>query len=1811
MKYESDDSSSSGDEAQEDDGLVDSWVACDRCSKWRRVPKAVAQSISEDASWFCEQNPNKAFASCQQPQELSNEEIDAMEQHGEGHEGLGEEDAGWEQERARRRRMPAVWQLIRDNVLTHRKRKVQEEDDVMICHCKPVWRGGDGCGPDCINRMLCIECVAGFCPCEDKCTNQVFTTKQYAKLEVRRAGAKGFGLWATENIQAGQFIIEYIGEVLEEEEYLRRKDFYAEVGQRHYYFMNIGNGEVIDACRKGNRARFINHSCDPNCETQKWLARGELAIGLFAVKDIHKGEELTFDYNFERYGDKPMRCYCNSKTCRKSIGGSQQTYDESMLVDADDVTNDFPPIMLVDSDMDWATRALLDWRVGTPMDKEKEPAILARLEKICKARGMLWQPGHYLGVLPLPSSVDPLESVADPNAATAGLVAGSTHSLHIKPAAQQNGNTHGSRTAAAKVKGEQEELESAVKAAAKGAIGKPKPAAARYSSTGKAGTGVKEAVVKLEEASVEGMAPQVSSQHGACDVQPEATDAHRADSLQTELTQIAGLEQAGSKSEQAASLASMDGKADIVRPEQEAPIAKAAGTKQSSKGKDASTAEEDSPRVAALGAAKAAPLRRRLHPLTAKPDLQLATNISGPTASSSTAPTAKQQPHQQQPDLDLPSSSALSAMTTMVLERPTAGPAVTELASGSSFHTRRPSELQLHAPVSRPQDAYAPGRRQLRRRSEVDRHLERLVGPSGRMKDASRQNIIKVLRMFNLCDIGAAQTGPHAASDQSVLSAQSGSANHSFDSHRAEPSAVTVSEAPAPSMTVATAGSSAGPGLTHSDEAAGPRVLLPPLPAAVHTGSVVAKPSVTALPVGGTITSRQRARMADLSLLLDVILKTSSATVKKDFVTCGLLNQLHQAIGRNFSKEFAVLLRKMLRVIEMLPISADDLYSVRSAHGALPDVLLQLTHNQDYDVRTKAQALLKKYPASTVTDPILLQQLHAPPQRRAATGFSPAVPNQQSAAQGLPPMPGTDSKPRVSRFSAPLLAPGVETAQVRRAGDSAHTPASWEQPVRQTSGPAPITLVPDSVSSHHLAVHSALGPGRPGLEPCLPPRTSLPSEGQHNTPSHSGPDHLERQQQEQQQQQGCEREGPTEPSLPEPQVKRRRRGFSDGPQLPPPDLYSGEAVPSQLGPGPLGAPLPAPQCPLGVPGSLVRSHKQMAPCSLLPRNTPPAVTPAASTKPLLLPYSYRHGSALPPTGSGLPGAWPPPPPLDAEELFELLEVPVVLVERDPTYVNPVPPVIPSKPALKPVPYLGQQPDSCDTDKDVGKGQVQMDPTGLAAWGVHGLASAMEVVFAVGVYDTDWAADAAARRLRAAAGAERDFGPPLSPCHFPEVFHSPVRLDSAEREAERAWQQQRAAEGGWAAAMVHTPSGLLHGPPPEARHISQPRAPALPPQLTQGPLPVYSSGYGGLSGQPAYSIGPATQHPQPSFKPQGMGMAAPPFSAGPSPLHQLHPPSLAYPHTPVPSKAAPYSHCTPASQLHRAAATACDPAGRPPLPVAVAAMPVVMDLSAVSRRSSMLTGYDPGASPGPLLVSPGHEVHGPVAAGPIPVHDLHTASLSRLRKTAIVHSADGASPAVAEGMQHEWRGGSGWQAAGPRGLAGPGQLPGVHLAAGMQTAHPFTAHPAPGSSQQYRGPPANLHGLHGPVERQPPLASTPTLSASPSIAADVAEWARPMSGDYPETWDAPDEGFAAFVAETIRFRLGKYVTQPDHPNRCSSDDAHSLFKKIHREVVEKERQAFGARRELGQFKLIEKRKVEHNLKEFVRMSIRRLHTQAVS
>lgn len=68
---------------------------------------------------------------------------------------------------------------------------------------------------------------------------------------------------------SGQFIMEYVGEVLDYRQFKSRSKQYAKTGNIHHYFMALNADEVIDATLKGNISRFINHSCDPNSETQK------------------------------------------------------------------------------------------------------------------------------------------------------------------------------------------------------------------------------------------------------------------------------------------------------------------------------------------------------------------------------------------------------------------------------------------------------------------------------------------------------------------------------------------------------------------------------------------------------------------------------------------------------------------------------------------------------------------------------------------------------------------------------------------------------------------------------------------------------------------------------------------------------------------------------------------------------------------------------------------------------------------------------------------------------------------------------------------------------------------------------------------------------------------------------------------------------------------------------------------------------------------------------------------------------------------------------------------------------------------------------------------------------------------------------------------------------------------------------------------------------------------------------------------------------------------------------------------------------
>ncbi|PNF22139.1 hypothetical protein B7P43_G06798 [Cryptotermes secundus] len=118
----------------------------------------------------------------------------------------------------------------------------------------------------------------------------------------------------------GTFVMEYVGEVLDPKEFRRRAKDYAKDKNRHYYFMALKSDAIIDATMKGNISRFINHSCEPNAETQKWTVNGELRIGFFSKRNIAVGEEITFDYQFQRYGKEAQRCHCESALCRGWIG---------------------------------------------------------------------------------------------------------------------------------------------------------------------------------------------------------------------------------------------------------------------------------------------------------------------------------------------------------------------------------------------------------------------------------------------------------------------------------------------------------------------------------------------------------------------------------------------------------------------------------------------------------------------------------------------------------------------------------------------------------------------------------------------------------------------------------------------------------------------------------------------------------------------------------------------------------------------------------------------------------------------------------------------------------------------------------------------------------------------------------------------------------------------------------------------------------------------------------------------------------------------------------------------------------------------------------------------------------------------------------------------------------------------------------------------------------------------------------------------------------------------------------------------------
>ncbi|XP_025406749.1 uncharacterized protein LOC112680773 isoform X2 [Sipha flava] len=204
------------------------------------------------------------------------------------------------------------------------------------CECDSTKPNPCGPGSDCINRMLMFECQPQICPAGDKCNNQRFTKTIYPNMVPFLTKGRGWGLKTLEDIKEGSFVIEYVGDVIDEEEFQRRCLEMHQRNEQNYYFLTIDNSRMIDAGPKGNLSRFMNHSCEPNCVTQKWTVNGDTRIGLFALHDIPSGTELVFDYRLQSCsGVEKKPCQCGAARCSKFIGVKVEEEKKKMVLTND------------------------------------------------------------------------------------------------------------------------------------------------------------------------------------------------------------------------------------------------------------------------------------------------------------------------------------------------------------------------------------------------------------------------------------------------------------------------------------------------------------------------------------------------------------------------------------------------------------------------------------------------------------------------------------------------------------------------------------------------------------------------------------------------------------------------------------------------------------------------------------------------------------------------------------------------------------------------------------------------------------------------------------------------------------------------------------------------------------------------------------------------------------------------------------------------------------------------------------------------------------------------------------------------------------------------------------------------------------------------------------------------------------------------------------------------------------------------------------------------------------------------------------
>ncbi|MBN3285215.1 KMT2D methyltransferase, partial [Polyodon spathula] len=150
-------------------------------------------------------------------------------------------------------------------------------------------------------------------------------SSQYRRLKTEwknnvylaRSRIQGLGLYAAKDLEKHTMVIEYIGTIIRNEVANRREKVYEEQN-RGIYMFRINNEHVIDATLTGGPARYVNHSCAPNCVAEVVTFDKEDKIIIISSRRIPKGEELTYDYQFDFEDDQhKIPCHCGAWNCRK------------------------------------------------------------------------------------------------------------------------------------------------------------------------------------------------------------------------------------------------------------------------------------------------------------------------------------------------------------------------------------------------------------------------------------------------------------------------------------------------------------------------------------------------------------------------------------------------------------------------------------------------------------------------------------------------------------------------------------------------------------------------------------------------------------------------------------------------------------------------------------------------------------------------------------------------------------------------------------------------------------------------------------------------------------------------------------------------------------------------------------------------------------------------------------------------------------------------------------------------------------------------------------------------------------------------------------------------------------------------------------------------------------------------------------------------------------------------------------------------------------------------------------------------------